>query len=663
MKTEGGFNISELLEQSQERQRNLETENMEIKEKILMKEDLINELTMKYSDYNKHLTQICEGLFQTTTPIQSNQTNKIFNDEFVIDLIVSEIFNTFLLENSINLNKINKKICGNYNYFLNTIFLANEDTKACVSIIHEYLEDVFFRIYNFYLKRIFKTKDIKYKSEIWEIYGHDITDDDINLIAHDIFSHNNLSLLFKFINLNDFPSIDIIKSKLCEKYKHYFKDENYLLDLVNKNDKVNEKLNSNLLKHKEISVSHIKELVYLCKNKIFSGKIVHKDYQIYNFKKFYIEYLNLEKLDLESSYNFINNLDSQDTIDHLTNSIKYRQSPLKSFSIDTNINGKINFPLTKLIQCILLYNSELSYFSLTDASLINKQFLQVIKLVNFSSLEILDLSNNKLGDANINLLSEALKFNDSLKILYLSNNDITSAGGSYLSEVFKDNKSIEKLNLGGNKISDTGLSKMITSISMNNNIKLIDISDNKISHKDLLYLSNHLVMKNQTIHILNLSFNKFDAESVNLLGLSLKNNNTLKILYLNSVSFNEDSSPYLFQHLASAKLSEIHLDNNYLGEIGGILCANVLKHNIYIKIISMKKCELNSMSLHCIAKAFEVNDSLRFMNLEENIFNDQSLLTVKKTIDTRSIKISLSSSFMSPNSLAIIKQSSNFIIS
>ena len=77
----------------------------------------------------------------------------------------------------------------------------------------------------------------------------------------------------------------------------------------------------------------------------------------------------------------------------------------------------------------------------------------------------------------------------------------------------------------------------------------------------------------------------------------------------------------------------------------------------------MKKCELNSMSLHCIAKAFEVNDSLRFMNLEENIFNDQSLLTVKKTIDTRSIKISLSSSFMSPNSLAIIKQSSNFIIS
>ena len=581
MKTEGGFNISELLEQSQERQRNLETENMEIKEKILMKEDLINELTMKYSDYNKHLTQICEGLFQTTTPIQSNQTNKIFNDEFVIDLIVSEIFNTFLLENSINLNKINKKICGNYNYFLNTIFLANEDTKACVSIIHEYLEDVFFRIYNFYLKRIFKTKDIKYKSEIWEIYGHDITDDDINLIAHDIFSHNNLSLLFKFINLNDFPSIDIIKSKLCEKYKHYFKDENYLLDLVNKNDKVNEKLNSNLLKHKEISVSHIKELVYLCKNKIFSGKIVHKDYQIYNFKKFYIEYLNLEKLDLESSYNFINNLDSQDTIDHLTNSIKYSQSPLKSFSIETNINGKINFPLTKLIQCILLYNSELSYFSLTDASLINKQFLQVIKLVNFSSLEILDLSNNKLGDANINLL----------------------------------------------------------------------------------YLSNHLVMKNQTIHILNLSFNKFDAESVNLLGLSLKNNNTLKILYLNSVSFNEDSSPYLFQHLASAKLSEIHLDNNYLGEIGGILCANVLKHNIYIKIISMKKCELNSMSLHCIAKAFEVNDSLRFMNLEENIFNDQSLLTVKKTIDTRSIKISLSSSFMSPNSLAIIKQSSNFIIS
>ena len=130
---------------------------------------------------------------------------------------------------------------------------------------------------------------------------------------------------------------------------------------------------------------------------------------------------------------------------------------------------------------------------------------------------------------------------------------------------------------------------------------------------------------------------------------------------MNSVSFNEDSSPYFFQHLAGTKLTELYLDYNYLGEIGGILFANVLKNNLYLKIASMKKCELNSMSLHCISKAIEVNDTLRQMNLEDNQFDDQSLFTLKNIIDKRSIKINLTANCLSSRSLEILRQSTCFL--
>ena len=168
-------------------------------------------------------------------------------------------------------------------------------------------------------------------------------------------------MISKFLNLNNISSIEKIKNKFFENYKHYFKDENIFNEIVNKESEIDQKINSHLLKNKQNSTSLIRDLIQICKNNLFSGKIVEKDYQIYNFKKFYIEYLNLEKLNFESSFNFINYLDSQDTVDHLINSIKYKQHPLNSLVVTTNVNGKINFPLGKLVQCLLMYSSELNY--------------------------------------------------------------------------------------------------------------------------------------------------------------------------------------------------------------------------------------------------------------------------------------------------------------
>jgi Ran GTPase-activating protein (RanGAP) involved in mRNA processing and transport len=309
-----------------------------------------------------------------------------------------------------------------------------------------------------------------------------------------------------------------------------------------------------------------------------------------------------------------------------------------------------------------MYVPELKHFTLTEAIVTINQVKSLAKLIRFSQLETLDLSNNKLGDTFVRILSDCLKCNQTLKVIYLSNNNITSLGGSYLAEAFKKNCSIEKVILGTNRINDYGLQGLVKSVSINRTIKHLDISDNDLDYNDLIYLTNNLIPNNKSIEILNLSRNRFDPESVNDLGFSLKKNNSIKILHLNYASLNEDSSPYFFKHLSGTSLSEIYLENNYLGEIGGILLSNVLRNNINLTVISLKNCALNSVSLSCIAKALDVNNTLKSLNLEANRFDDPSLLSLKGVTDKKLIKVSLSGSCLSTRSVDIIKQSTNLII-
>ena len=59
---------------------------------------------------------------------------------------------------------------------------------------------------------MFKNKDINTNSDFWEISGHQINDNEVNMIAYDILNSNNLSLISKFLNLNNISSIEKIKT-------------------------------------------------------------------------------------------------------------------------------------------------------------------------------------------------------------------------------------------------------------------------------------------------------------------------------------------------------------------------------------------------------------------------------------------------------------------
>ena len=91
---------------------------------------------------------------------------------------------------------------------------------------------------------------------------------------------------------------------------------------------------------------------------------------------------------------------------------------------------------------------------------------------------------------------------------------------------------------------------------------------------------------------------------------------------------NEDSTPYFMQHMMEFNLQDLHLDENSLGEVGGVLFANVIKNNHKLKTVSLRKTDQNSNSLSCISHALEFEikkNGLKNIYLDENEFHDKEI--------------------------------------
>jgi hypothetical protein len=109
---------------------------------------------------------------------------------------------------------------------------------------------------------------------------------------------------------------------------------------------------------------------------------------------------------------------------------------------------------------------------------------------------------------------------------------------------------------------------------------------------------------------------------------------------MKDMNLNDESFPPLLKYINDSKLKDLYLDFNPIGDVA-VLLANLLKANSTLRVLSLKRCYINSISLICVGKALEVNSVLESLNLEDNEFEEQALVEVKKIIIERHLKIKL----------------------
>ncbi|XP_064419259.1 NACHT, LRR and PYD domains-containing protein 3-like [Latimeria chalumnae] len=188
-----------------------------------------------------------------------------------------------------------------------------------------------------------------------------------------------------------------------------------------------------------------------------------------------------------------------------------------------------------------------------------------------SSLTELDLSRNKLGDSGLKLLSAGLMDpNCKLQTLVLGKCGLTAGCCRDLSSVLSTNSSLTELNLSENKLGDSGV-KLLSAGLMdpNCNLQKLELWECDLTAGCCGDLSS-ILSTNSSLIGLDLSGNKLEDSGVKLLSAGLMDPNCkLQTLVLKDCGLTagccRDLSPVLS---TNSSLTELDLGGNKLGDSG-----------------------------------------------------------------------------------------------
>ena len=189
-----------------------------------------------------------------------------------------------------------------------------------------------------------------------------------------------------------------------------------------------------------------------------------------------------------SAWPYKQSISSRDAI--ITNHFKILGYCIKMHKALTNLivsNCKITDEQLQILTEAIKVNKTLQYLDFSLGNISDKGVIFISNCLN-DMLCALDLACNQITDNGVETLTKAISTKTSLQKLDLSSNMISDEGILFLCDFLNHNESLNELNLSGNTISNKGIQKLNEAIQDNNKLELLNVSKNLISFEGVMGL-------------------------------------------------------------------------------------------------------------------------------------------------------------------------------
>lgn len=221
-----------------------------------------------------------------------------------------------------------------------------------------------------------------------------------------------------------------------------------------------------------------------------------------------------------------------------------------------------------------------------------------------------DLSENKIDSKSAEALTHFLKRPDcTLATLKMSNADLDDDEVAIFMDALEANRSITEMDVSGNKLGGIGEKSM-------------KLKGNKLVGGASIAAA---LTRNETLHILNLSWNKLGYATALHLGSALSQNSTLLELNLAYNTIKDEGAECIGAALMSnAALTSLNISHNGIGSLGAFVIATGLRLGRHMRKLNMSGNPIGCQGSMSLLQTLNYHSVEREILLHECSFEETS---------------------------------------
>jgi Ran GTPase-activating protein (RanGAP) involved in mRNA processing and transport len=266
---------------------------------------------------------------------------------------------------------------------------------------------------------------------------------------------------------------------------------------------------------------------------------------------------------------------------------------------------------------------DLSYCNIDDDDAVH-----VVKMIPFG-LKELNLQGNFIREGGKSIAKELM--NSQVRRLVLNENPIDDNAVRYIAKVLKANK-LEYLELESTDITDFSGVEIGKALQGNSVLKELRLGSNFVSHFTAIEIAKGLNDSLSGLQVLDLSETKINNVGGKAIGMSLKNNKNLRELLLYNCGIVADAAKSIANGLIhNQSLKRLDLGDNLLGDQGAEYIAKCIERSNLIDL-DLSYAGIGARGAYEIGRMLKNMSGLVSLNLCGNEILSNSLKSFGKSI-------------------------------